>query len=200
MDALRPVTTKLVDRGPPEPRTVRPRRYRSAPDAGLNQAPTAVNAHSLESPFEYPNQRLLLLPRPSAPVADARSAAPRVTRGAMLTLLLSPQRVSEAAAGLGRQSHCDGLAQGLFRPSPRGSGLALVLWRWRAGSVVIGAAALGWQSPSRGPVVSHPRRERSIARATCSRERALTAQLSARRQRSGVAAEHCNPRSVRTAA
>jgi len=44
------------------------------------------------------------------------------------------------------------------------------------------------------------RRDRSTARATCSRERAATASPSATRQRSGVAPEHARPRSAITAA
>jgi hypothetical protein len=48
-------------------------------------------------------------------------------------------------------------------------------------------------------VYAGPCSERSTARATCSRERALTAELSARRQRSGVVTSQLSPRPVSTA-
>ena len=60
--------------------------------------------------------------------------------------------------------------------------------------------AIARKAPTRETVVGHVRRERSTSRATCLRERARTALLRATRQRSGVAAEHCNPRSAITAA
>lgn len=48
--------------------------------------------------------------------------------------------------------------------------------------------------------LGHARSERSTARATCSRERARTAHVSATRQRSGLPAEHSSPRSASTVA
>lgn len=48
--------------------------------------------------------------------------------------------------------------------------------------------------------LAYARSERSTALATCSRERARTAHVSATRQRSGLPAEHSSPRSASTAA